>query len=404
MPASPHTVLQVLDHSLPEQSGYAYRSHAILRELATLGVPLDVLTSPKHGPSAEAASDIDGIRYRRTPLPSDAGTDGVVGQLRTIRATRREVAAACRDRSIGVIHAHSPCLNGLAALGHGVPLVYEMRSSWEDASASVGVTTEGSLRYRLSRALETFVVRRADAVVVICEGLRQELLGRGVPDERITIAPNALPADVFREPPQSEVAAVRERYALSGHRVIGFFGSFFEWEGIDDLVGVMPDVAAAVPDAHLLLAGGGRQEQTLRDLVADMGLETRVTFAGRVQHDEVMALYQVADVVVFPRVPGRLTDMVTPIKPLEAMAQGTIVVASDVGGHRELVRHGETGFLYPAGSREGLARAVCDVLQRTDSLAEVRDRARSFVSGERRWSVVAQRYLPLYENLGQRDG
>lgn len=394
-------ILHVLDHSLPEQSGYAYRSHAILRELQKQGLSLEVITSPKHGEVTEAATGIDDILYQRTTAGSGASTSGVAGQLRTIRATRKRIAEECRRGGVDIIHAHSPCLNGLAALRHGVPLIYEMRSSWEDASVSSGVTSEGSLRYRISKALETFVVRRADAVVVICEGLRRELLERGVADEKITVAPNALPPEVFERPGPDAVASVRERFGLVNAKVLGFFGSFFEWEGIDDLVQALPDVIESVPNVHLLLAGGGRQEEALRRRVTELGLDRSVTFAGRVAHDEVMAFYGAADAVVFPRVSSRLTNMVTPIKPLEAMAQGTVVVASDVGGHKELVRDGETGFLYPAGSREGLARTISEVLNSSESFSEVRARARRFVEDERRWSVVAKRYIPVYEELGR---
>ena len=393
-------VLHVLDHSLPEQSGYAYRSHAILQELHKQGLPVEVLTSPKQGEATTPFEEIDNIRYERSVVSREVDTTGVSGQIQTIRLTRARIAEKRRSRSVGIIHAHSPCLNGLAAMWQGIPLVYEMRSSWEDASVSNGTTTEGSLRYRLSRALETFVLRRADAVVVICEGLKRELLSRGIAEPKITVVPNALPPAVFDTPDPHVVASVRERYDLTDAKIIGFFGSFFEWEGIGELVHVLPDVAKSVPDAHLLLAGGGRQEQMLRELVASLSLDERVTFAGRVSHNEVMAFYRAADVMVFPRVSGRLTDMVTPIKPLEAMAQGTIVVASDVGGHQELVKHEATGFLYPAGSREALARSITSVLSSGDALAQVRAQARSFVEAERQWSVVSQRYLPLYDSLG----
>lgn len=402
-PLTGNRVLHVLDHSLPEQSGYAYRSHAILRELQKQGLLLEVVTSPKQGEAAELSKEIDSILYQRTVLTGNGRTSGVTGQLRSISSTRARIAERCRSSSFDLIHAHSPCLNGLAAMRHGVPMVYEMRSSWEDAAVSVGTTSEGFLRYRVSRALETFTVRRADAVVVICEGLRRELLSRGIPDEKITVVPNALPPEVFLTPDAAVVESVRGRYALADAKVIGFFGSYFEWEGLDELVKSLPDVVHSVPEAHLLLAGGGRQEDVLRKLVRDLGLERKVTFAGRVAHDEVMALYRATDVVVFPRVSERLTEMVTPIKPLEAMAQGTIVVASDVGGHKELIKDRETGFLYPAGNREGLAHTIVRVLMSADDLPKVRARAREFVEAERQWSVVSKRYIPMYDALVRRD-
>src|SRR5262249_53118215 len=161
--------------------------------------------------------------------------------------------------------------------------------------------------------------------------------------DKITVVPNALPGEMFELPEPHETHLIRTRYGLERLRVIGFFGSFFEWEGIDALIEALPIVSAAVPEARLLLAGGGRQEGQLRRLVETLGLGDRVIFAGRVAHDEVRALYGAVDVVAFPRVPDRLTEMVTPLKPLEAMTQRTPVVASNVGGHRELITDRRTG-------------------------------------------------------------
>jgi PEP-CTERM/exosortase A-associated glycosyltransferase len=392
-------VLHVLDHSLPEQSGYAFRSHSILRELARRGLDLAVLTGPKQG-AAASDEDIDGIRYRRANAPPGVATSGVAGQIRTVRITRAHIARQLRAQRAKVIHAHSPCLNGLAALGHATPLLYEMRSSWEDAAVSSGTTTEGSLRYRLSRMLENFVTARADHVVVICDGLKRELIGRGIAADKITVVPNALPEEMFDVPTPDQVAAIRKRYGLERARVIGFFGSFFEWEGIDLLIAALPAVLAAVPEARLLLAGGGRQETKLRALVEQLGLRDHVIFAGRIPHDEVRAFYGAADVVAYPRVPDRLTEIVTPLKPLEAMAQGTPVVASDVGGHRELLTDGKTGFLFAAGDTAALGEKLLEVLGAGPALDRVVAAARDMVERERRWSVVVERYLPVYARLG----
>lgn len=392
-------VLHVLDHSLPEQSGYASRSHSILRSLRDLEVNVEALTGPKHRADSDTEEVIDSIRYRRTLIRSGARTDGVSGQLRTIFATRKAVRRVGADEEISVLHAHSPCLNGLAALNLGIPLLYEMRSSWEDASVSSGITTEGSMRYRVSRLLETSVARRADAVVVICEGLRDELIGRGIPQDRITVVPNAVPEALLESADAETIGTLKEKFGLANCRVIGFFGSFFEWEGVELLIRAMPGILAAMSDVRLLLAGGGRQEASLRKLVSDMELEEAVIFAGRVPAAEIPGLYGVADVMAFPRHSDRLTEMVTPLKPLEAMAQRVAVVASDVGGHRELIRDGETGFLHRAGDEQDLSAKILAALSEKDTVDRMIAAARNFVENERRWSVVSRRYLPVYEKL-----
>src|SRR5690606_15156982 len=150
----PARILHILDHSLPQQSGYASRSHAILTALTRMGVQVEAVTGPKHGGGSKGGDAIDLIRYRRTP-GGEAAAGGALEQLATIYRTRRHVRRLLRDPGAALLHAHSPCLNGFAGLAMGRPLIYEMRSSWEDAAVSLRTTSEGSVRYRLSRALET---------------------------------------------------------------------------------------------------------------------------------------------------------------------------------------------------------------------------------------------------------
>ena len=393
------SVLHILDHSLPEQDGYSFRSHSILTQLAHSGVDVRALTSPKQGAADARVEEFDGINYVRSTGSLAADSPGVAGQLRSIATTRRAIRREIAASSVPLLHAHSPCLNGLAALGLGLPLIYEMRSSWEDAAVSFGTTQEGSLRYRLSRWLETYVTRRADAIVVICEGLRGELISRGIAPDKISVIPNAVSDDMFAKPERDAAENVREKYSLNGKRVIGFFGSFFEWEGLDILLRAMPIVLGKEPNSRLLIAGGGRQDASLRKLVVELGLTDSVVFAGRIAHSEIRACYAAADVMAYPRIPHRLTEMVTPLKPLEAMAQGTLVVASNVGGHRELVADGQTGLLAEAGSAEDLAEKIVAALRREVAVDQITAAAEAFVRDERRWSVIVKDYLPLYRRL-----
>jgi glycosyltransferase involved in cell wall biosynthesis len=178
--------------------------------------------------------------------------------------------------------------------------------------------------------------------------------------------------------------------------VLGFAGSFYGYEGLELLI----DAAAALLDRHpslrVLLLGGGPREQALKAQVARLGLQERVVFVGRVPHAEVQRYYDLIDVLAYPRLPIRLTELVTPLKPLEAMAQGRMFVASDVGGHRELVRDGETGVLFKAGSVEALVAAIDGLLARRDDWPRVRAQARRFVETERTWANSVARYREVY--------
>lgn len=392
-------ILHALDHSLPSQSGYAFRSAAILREQRRLGWETTQLTGPKHAGGNGEPALIDGIRYERAPnncawcahIP--AGNQLAV--ITSLRARLAELVA--RDRP-DVIHAHSPCLNGLAALGLGPPVVYELRSSWEDAAVSTGTTTEGSLRYRLSRGLETLVLRKADAVVTICEGLRTDVIARGVGRDRVTVVPNAVDVDAFGRS-GADGGPARERLGLPGCYVLGFIGSFFAWEGIGLLIESLPRILVRRPEARILLVGGGEQEPRLRDAAREFGVEQQVVFAGQVPHAEVANLYAAVDLLVYPRLSMRLTEMVTPLKPLEAMALGKALVASDVGGHRELIADGETGVLFRAGDPEALAQAVLRVMESETLAATLRSRGPEYVRQQRQWRSVVPAYEAVYRRV-----
>ena len=256
-----------------------------------------------------------------------------------------------------------------SAFGHslGLPVVYECRAFWEDAAADHGTSREGGLRYRLTRGLETWVFRHADAVTCICEGLRPDIIARGIPESKVTVIPNAVDVERFAYNRPRDAALAAE-LGLSEAVVLGFLGSFYAYEGLTLAVQALPAILEAHANARLLLVGGGPQEAALKDMTRALGLSDKVVFTGRVPHDDVARYYSLVDVLVYPRLPMRLTELVTPLKPLEAMAQGKLVLASDVGGHRELIRHGETGRLFKAGSADALAEAVVELLGERDVL------------------------------------
>jgi PEP-CTERM/exosortase A-associated glycosyltransferase len=392
-------ILHVLDHSLPVQSGYSFRSQAILREQRALGIETAQVTGPKHGARAAPVDSVDGFEFHRAnPGSGTLAQLPVLNQLDVIRQLRSRIRSVLASARPDVIHAHSPCLNALAAFGLGKPVAYELRSSWEDAAVSSGTTHEGSVRYRLSRWLETQVLLRAHHVTTICEGLREEAVRRGVDPRRITVVPNAVDADAFAAPRTFD-PEVRRRLGLENACVLGFIGSFFAWEGLPLLIEALPQIVASRPDVRLLLVGGGPDEANVRAAVEQLQVGRYVVFAGQVPHAQVAQLYQAVDILVYPRTPMRLTDMVTPLKPLEAMALAKVFIASDVGGHRELVRDRETGVLFRAGSAEALAAAVIEVAGDATLRQRLMTNGPQFVRQERTWAKVVRNYLPVYESL-----
>jgi len=400
-------VLHVFDHTIPLHSGYTFRSLALLRGQRALGWETFHLSSPKHsaglGDRADGALEdtVDGWHFYRTPdLPTSSLP--VLREVQLMKSVERRLEAVASQLRPDVIHAHSPVLNALPALKVGerlgIPVVYEVRAFWEDAAVDHGSTHDGSVRYRLTRAMETRALKRAAHVFTICEGLRHDIVARGLPADGVTVIPNAVDIEAFT-PSGEPDEALKAQLGLSGCTVLGFIGSFYAYEGLDLLVEALPAVLAAKPDVRVLLVGGGPQDAALKAQVAQLGLSDRVVFTGRVPHAEVQRYYDLVDLLVYPRHSMRLTELVTPLKPLEAMAQGRLLLASDVGGHRELIRDGDTGKLFRAGSAPALAQAALDLLAAPQTWPAVRAAGRRFVETERNWTVSVSHYPAAYAKV-----
>lgn len=396
-------ILHILDHSLPLQSGYVFRTLSILEHQRKLGWQTFHLTTPRHKQKFLPVETVDGWEFYRTPpVSSIAGRLPVFREFAEMEATTRRLDEVIRDIKPDILHAHSPVLNAIPAIRagkrHGIPVNYEIRALWEDAGVSHGSHSEWGLRYRAIRALETHAIRRADSITTICQGLKDEIGSRGIAGDKVTIIPNAVDVDSFSTDMEPDVGLTAE-LGMSGKTVIGFVGSFYHYEGLHLLLQAMPDIIAADPNIRLLMVGGGDEADRLNHQAVELGIADAVIFTGRVHHSEVQRYYSLIDVLVYPRLKIRLTDLVTPLKPLEAMAQNKIVIASDIGGHNELITDGVTGDLFRADDAKALAATVMRVTAHRENWAERRENGRRFVETERSWETVVNRYKDVYGRL-----
>jgi PEP-CTERM/exosortase A-associated glycosyltransferase len=393
-------VLHVLDHSLPLHSGYTFRTRAILKAQAAMGFAVRGVTGLRHSAEGPSPEQADGLTFYRTQGTA-SGPPGL-REWREINALAKSIEAVCDEWRPDVLHAHSPALCGMAALKvakrRGIPLVYEIRAFWEDAAVGNGTGRAGSVKYRLTRSLEDHVVAGADAVVTICEGLRGDLIARGVTPERIAIMMNGVDLSLFGKSCPRDPALATE-LELGDGPVIGFIGSFYDYEGLDDLIAAMPMLVAREPGARLLLVGGGPREAALRDQAMMSPACGAIRFVGRVPHEQVERYYALCDVMAYPRKASRLTDLVTPLKPLEAMAEGKLVAASNVGGHRELITDGLTGTLFAPDNPAACAAALADLLADRSGWDARRAAGRAHVAAHHDWGHNAQRYRDVYQVL-----
>lgn len=224
-------ILHILDHSLPQQSGYVFRTLGILRAQQARGWQTHHLTTPRHPETHTADEVIDGWHFYRTPINNRVmARIPLAKEWHEMAATRSRLEALIHQIRPDILHAHSPVLAGLPALAIArrahLPLVYEVRAFWEDAAVNHGSAQPWGLRYRTTRRLETYLLRRADAIVTICQGLRRDILARGIPAEKVTVVPNAVDLTFFQDrPPRDHELA--DRLGLNPGATIGFVGSFY---------------------------------------------------------------------------------------------------------------------------------------------------------------------------------
>ena len=394
-------VLHILDHSLPLHSGYTFRTRAILKAQVERGWQVVGVTGARHTVTGPPVETVDGLTFYRAQTPAPARSP--LREWREISALAKRVEEVAETFKPDILHAHSPVLTALSALRVAktlhLPLLYEIRAFWEDAAVGNGTGSEGSIKYRLTKLIETYAVKRADAVAVICEGLKNDLISRGIAANKIMVSPNGVDLGLFGDPPPRDDALARSIGIDESAEVIGYVGSFYDYEGIDNLIAAMPALVSKRRSAVLLLVGGGPCEAALRAQAAASPVAARIYFVGRVPHDQVELYYSLIDVLAYPRKKMRLTDLVTPLKPLEAMAQRRLVAASDVGGHRELIEDGVTGTLFAPDDPASAATEIAKLLANRDRWEQRRETARKFVEQNRNWSSNISRYAPVYHKL-----
>lgn len=396
-------ILHVFDHSIPLHDGYSFRSRAILLGQRKRGWETAHVTSEKQGDTDTSKETVDGLTFYRTPVSRNALSKlPVFNQLQVVRSLSARLEEAVIAERPDVLHAHSPLLNGLAALKvgkkHGIPVVYETRAFWEDAAVDNGSNKEGDLRYKLTRAMESHVFNKADAITTICEGLRRDIVARGNPDSKVTVIPNAVDIDQF------DIIAERnqelaDKLGLNAEFTLGFVGSFYDYEGLDLLLDAVAELVKQGKNVQCLMVGGGPEDANLKAQAKRLGIESNVLFTGRVPHSEVSAYYSLIDLLVYARKSLRITELVTPLKPLEAMAQGRLFVASNVGGHHELIEHGKTGLLFEKDSVTSLVDVINQYQQGEWPSNSLIEQGREFVTNVRSWKNSVARYEKIYQSL-----
>jgi glycosyltransferase involved in cell wall biosynthesis len=407
----PGRILHLVTNSLPDtQAGYTLRSRQVARSQSRAGLDPQMATRPGYpGDSgrrgAPSAETVDGVRYHR--LLPDAPVEG----LPDVALARHAAAAAAlvEDLRPAALQPASNLRNAQVALAlrdrFGLPVVYEVRGFLEETWLSrQDDGAEGSERYVSTRAAETACMLAADAVVTLSETMRRDIIGRGVDADRVIVVPNAVEPDAFLPRPRD--AALASTLGIAADEtVVGYISTLNAYEGVDTLVRAVARLRDTGRTVRLLVVGDGPERASLQALTVSLGLDRRTApalFSGRVPNAEIADYYSLIDVFVVPRTADRVSQLVTPLKPYEAMAMERALVASDVDALREIVDDGTTGLLFRAGDAEDLARVLEPLLDDPERRAALGGAARAWVLEHRTWDRNGARYRELFERLGAR--
>jgi glycosyltransferase involved in cell wall biosynthesis len=247
-------------------------------------------------------------------------------------------------------------------------------------------------------AMEAEAAKAADAVFALTRALKQEMVDRGVDADKITILPNGVDASRFL--PREPDLELRDQLALPDAPVIGYVGSVLDYEGIDVMLRAARLLADRRVDFHMLIVGDGDFLPRARQIAAGEGLDRLVTFTGRVPHEDVERYYSLVDVAPLPRKSLPVTEMVSPLKPFEAMAMGKVVVGSNVDAISEIIEHGLNGLLFQKDDAASLADVLEHILSDNINREALAAQARDWVLRERSWTRIAATASQVYERLG----
>jgi glycosyltransferase involved in cell wall biosynthesis len=375
-----------------QQNGYTVRTGSILANtqlevfpFGRIGYPWmsKLLRDNQKSHSANA----DGVEYhhRRGQLTRQSDVFGNIG------LAKHEIKKIIAELRPDIVHAASNFTVGLPAMLAArecrLPFVYEMRGIWE-LTAGVGVFGwEQSERFQIERRLETFIAKRADRIITLTETQKAELSDRGVPASRVDVVPNFFEGTA--EPDSNSAFAHELRQKLNGRRVIGYIGSIVNYEGLQDLVEALARKNPSLHDVVLLILGDGPYLGELKTLVSNKGMDDRVIFTGRVPRSDAEAAYTLIDLCILPRLDHPVAQLVSPLKLIEILAKGKVLLVSDVQAMTERVREIGYGELFASGDVDDLEHKVIEMLTNLAGYQQRYDQAPKFVNENHTWKQGA---------------
>ena len=397
-----------LAFSLPyTSSGYATRSHGLAVGIQKAGWDIRPYTRPGYPYDTSKADyvnlpdydEIDGLSYRR------------MFDIKRNRMTEEEYLSqsvllwetCLKSEQANFVQAASNYVTAqsalIAARRCGLPFIYEVRGSWETTRASRDDSFMHTPKYHFMAQGEGLVINQAEHVFAITQALKEELMGKyGVGEHKISVIPNCVDPDRF-QPRQRDKDLARKLAIPESVPVIGYIGSFVDYEGLDDLLDAVAILRDTGLDFRLLLVGDGAVRDILARKALNLDLTNKLIMPGRVPFAQVGEYYSLIDIAPFPRKAWPVSELVTPLKPLEAMAMEKAVVCSNTKALMEQVSSEKTGLLFEKGEVASLYESLARLISEPDLRRHLGKNARQWTIRERSWEAAGRMCAEIYRRI-----
>lgn len=401
-------ILHILAHSYPYLTGYSIRTHYILLTEQKSGIDVFPVTYPSKFFSYMFEDTIDGITYYHINIKNSFLLAlPIIRTIYTMPQFKNKVKELIQNIKPDIIHSHSPKSVGLAGLSiskfNRIPFIYEVRGLWEETALALN-KDRGIIAYYLSKIrayiskfVDNFIFKRADAVVVISQGLKRDIIKRGLKIDyaKIFVVPNGVDTSLFS--PIEKDINILNALKIKNEVVIGYISSIRKIEGLDFLIKAIKKLNQK--NIKVIIVGEGEERKNLELLVKKLNLEDKVIFVGKVPHDKIRRYYSIIDIFVVPRTKDYVCQVVTPLKPFEAMAMRKCLLISNVGGLTELVNNKKTGMVFEAENIEDLAGKLAYLIENKNIREELAENALNWVKNERDWVKIVETYTDIYKKV-----
>lgn len=394
-------------YDITQQSGYQIRSKYLLSIQRELGLDITAVFLPLRMETC-CKTYVSNIPFLAPEIPrhwqsflrlnSSLQPVGIVQRALMRRCFAAYLKKFVQTLKPDIVHAHSAWMSAaqafVAAKAADLPVLYEIRGLWEETAVSEGRAGTLGSRYWYFKLQENRLMHRAGAIVALSEGLKQEIIRRHVLPEKITVIPNGIDPEEFKPIPRDQQLA--QELGCASKTVVGYISSLRKMEGIEYLLKALAKINE---NLVALIVGDGPERARLTRLANDLGVAAKVHFIGQVPHEKIKQYYSLIDIFVVPRKKEKVCEMVTPLKPLEAMAMGKCVLMSDVGGLRELAGDGKTAVFFEPENPDALAEKLQMLVSSEEARQSIGANARKYVLAERSWRSLVKEYVPLYQKL-----